>query len=158
MSLDILNLSPDTNGYTVTTGVSTLVTQLDGGSGRYRKDQLGASSTVQVTYTLGVGDYQYLLAFFRTVLQEGSLAFQTELLFETPDVTDYCCNIVPGTFKLSSQQGETYVVVVTYEATSINPPDPTVDLALVVAYNTYGSNTDTTLSQLAYLVNVQMNF
>lgn len=158
MSLPVLALMANSDGYQVLTGKSTLGVQLDGGMGRYRKDQLGASSTVQVTYTLSNNGYNYLLAFYRTTLEEGSAPFQAGLLFETADVTQYCCHIIPGTFSLPRIQGLTYTVTMNLEVTSISPPASTADLALVLAYDTYGENTNSVLNQLAYLVNVQMNF
>jgi hypothetical protein len=105
-----LNISPDSTGYSVLDGNTNVFTQLDGGDPRVRADQLGAAGTVAVQWTLGPADYKVLRAFYRTGAKNGSEPFQVDLVgIDDDQVRTYTARFVPGTFKLASQSGLTYI-------------------------------------------------
>jgi hypothetical protein len=138
MALPIIKCTPDRGGYKVDRGSSVLSVLLNGGQGRYRADQLGASSKVSVTFTLDVAGYNYIMAFFRTTLSEGSLPFQISLISEDSNLDDYQAYFMADENKsgisLISQSGLTYVVGATLEVVPLTPTDPIADAAIVADY------------------------
>lgn len=111
-----LALPPDANSYRVDFGTTGISTELDGGASRFRADQLGAAFKVAVQWTLNKKNYEYLCAFYRTSLTYGIVAFQIDLVIDSGLPTTYTCHIVPGTFALVQQMGQTYIVGATLEA------------------------------------------
>lgn len=110
MPLPTLALLPDSQGYNVDEGDPNVAVQLDGGAARVRADKVGAVHTVTLQWTVGTANYEYLKAFFRTSTNNAALPFLMQLIIDhsTPDT--YTCQFIPGTFKLKSQIGLTYVV------------------------------------------------
>jgi hypothetical protein len=105
-----LKFSPDSTGYSVLDGNTNVFTQLDGGDPRVRADKLGAAGTVAVQWTLGPANYKLLRAFYRTGTKNGSEPFQVDLVgIDDDQVRTYTARFVPGTFKLASQSGLTYI-------------------------------------------------
>lgn len=105
-----LKLSPDSTGFTVLDGNTNVAIQLDGGDPRVRADQLGAASLVTGQWTLGPEDYDTLRAFYRTGTFFGSMPFLIDLVgVDGSELTTYVARFVPGTFKLLSQSGLTYI-------------------------------------------------
>lgn len=122
MSLPNLALPPDQDSYALVLGTTTLSIQLDGGASRYRADQLGASHSLTVQWTLSYKNYTYLMAFYRKSITFGADPFTIALIADSGDLSTYTVHIVPGSFGLSGQKGLSYIVVATLE---INP-DPTL--------------------------------
>jgi hypothetical protein len=119
-------IAPDSDGYNVSFGNSVTSTEVEGGKPRIRKDKLGAVSVVGVKWTLGPEDYDYLMAFHRSAIELGSLAFEIDLLFESSEVQEYeNVTFVPGSLRLSGQKGRTYMV----EASLNVPPKPVDEAA-----------------------------
>jgi hypothetical protein len=160
MPLPILNLRPDSSSYKVDRGSSVLSTKLQGGAGRYRKDQLGASSSVPLTFTLDPLQYTYLMSFFRTTLEEGSLPFQIDLISETGFIEAYKAYFMSGQgqsgISLISAVGLTYIVGATLEVVPISPPSSDFDLALVALYGSYTDGSYAILAALQALVNTYL--
>lgn len=111
-----LALPPDQNGYQVTFGKTGIQTELDGGASRFRADQLGAAFKLPVQWTLNKKNYEYLLAFYRTTLNYGANSFSIDLIIDSGVPTTYTVHILPGTFGLTQQMGQTYIVGATLEA------------------------------------------
>lgn len=152
MSLPIFQLIPDSNGYNVDGGSEVESVQLKGGAGRYRRDQLGASDMVSVQFTCDALRYQYARAFYRKTVQMGSLPFQARMIFDSPDLQDYNCYFADKTgFKLIKQQGMSYIIGATFEATPVTAADPVVDDSVVMLYGIYG---DTLLDMFGSLDNL----
>jgi hypothetical protein len=112
----VLALPPDQTGYRADYGQTGVAVQLDGGASRFRADQLGAAFKVAVQWTLNKKNYEYLAAFFRTSLLYGNLSFQIDLILDSGIPSTYVCHIMPGTFALVQQMGQTYIVGATLEA------------------------------------------
>jgi hypothetical protein len=108
--LDKLLLTPTQAGYGVTHAENTIATRLSGGLSKVRLDQVGGASSVNVSWTLTGHEYQYLMAFYRTTIQHGSLKFLCDLILGSAELQEHTCLFLPGTLTLSSQQGDAYVV------------------------------------------------
>lgn len=121
MTTPTLPFQIDQVGYTVQDGTKVASVQLDGGAGRYRRDQQGASSMVTGQLTLNVAEYGQWRDFLNNTIADGSLPFFAQLVIDEGETTQNLCYIVPGTVQLVSQTGQTYVVQFTLEATSITP-------------------------------------
>jgi hypothetical protein len=112
MSTPALLLPPDQGDYSFDEGYDTTVSvQLDGGAGRYRADQLGATRKFKVRWSCdGLVNYNYLMAFYRTAIAFGSLPFTTELLLDSSAMQTYMCYVIPNTWRLESQSGNLFIV------------------------------------------------
>jgi hypothetical protein len=102
------------DNYSAQDGNSVYAVQLDGGSSRFRQDQLNPAGTITVQWTLDGPGYDVLRAFYASV-NYGADPFLIDLLWEAQGVLEYTVHFVPGTFKLTSQRGYTYVVQATLE-------------------------------------------
>lgn len=126
-----LSLPPDQSNYAVTDGHTTVSTKLDGGASRFRADQQGATFLVDVQWRCDATNFNYLKAFYRTAVAFGSLPFIVGLYLDNATINNYTAFFVPDTFKLASQQGQTFTVTAQLEVI----PDPTqyVNDATIIA-------------------------
>jgi len=150
-----LNLPPDQASYSVTDGSEVNRTQLDGGAGKYRVDILNATRMVNCQWTVGPDNYRYLRAFYN-ILHRDSEPFKLDLYLDYPTLTEHDCWFMPDTFKLVSQQGQTFVVASQLEVT---PTDDAVDdQSLVDLMDGFGSIDEAyqSLLLLEKLVNVDL--
>lgn len=115
--METLAIAPDEDGYTFVEPGSFLYQELEGGLPRTRADLINASKTVGVQWTVGVADYQYLCNFNSANLSNDSEPFLIPLFIDEVEAKDYEAIILPGTFGLVSQSGETYVVGAQLEVT-----------------------------------------
>jgi hypothetical protein len=77
------------------------------------------------------------MAFYRTITKRGALPFTVDLVVDSSDLGERTCHFVPGSVKLSRQEGLAHVVVGTLEVDPIvNPDEEDDDNAIVDAYNT----------------------
>jgi len=111
----VLAIPPDQSGYKAKYGKTVVSAQLDGGAGRYRADQLGASFTVDVKWTVNLTNFNYLSAFYRRAVAFGSLPFTIALMIDNGSMNNYQAYFVPDTFQLASQTGLQYVISATIE-------------------------------------------
>lgn len=65
---------------------------------------------VKATWKVGPTAYQYLRAFFRTGLKEGSEPFIAQLVFEGNDITLHKAQFVPGTFRTTEVTNYSFTV------------------------------------------------
>jgi hypothetical protein len=110
MALSKFILPPDNSQYSVTDGKEVVATQLDGGAARYRRDILGATSTVDAAWILGTNDYKYMRSFYRALTLKGAKPFLIDLILDEPALTEHKAYFVPGSFQLTGQKGLTYWV------------------------------------------------
>ena len=147
MALQKLNLSPTEGGsggegrYAVRHGNEFLRVELDGGMPRYRRDKIGTSSRVDVQWACNLLQYQYLEAFYRTVVKNGSDPFLVDLILDNPVTKTYEAHFVPGTYGLATVTGLRRVVSAQLD---VKPQraDREFDEAIVAAYNAYGDSMD----------------
>lgn len=154
MPLPKLNLRPDSSGYSVKDGADVIFTELDGGAGRYTRDKWGATSSVDVSWTLNPLNHQYLRAFYNTVGKTGA-PFLCDLILDDPFPIEHVCRFVPGTMNLGNQQGYTYVSSAQFEVEPILP-DLELDNAIIELFAEYGDDTAGLINLLEQLVNVNL--
>jgi hypothetical protein len=140
-----LKIPPDQAGYAVTDGSEVVSIKLDGGASRRRRDIIGATSTVNVTWNCNDVKFKYLRSFYRAVSESGALPFNIGLILDEPDITLHKAYFVPGSFSLQSQSGLTYVVVAQLEVCPL-PVDPNA-VDFVTMYNEFGEDSADMLSQ-----------
>jgi hypothetical protein len=113
-------------------GNNVLSTELDGGAGRYRLDKIGAVHQVSVQWQLTHKAYTYLMAFYRTEIDFGSLPFTISLSLDSGTPATYTAHIVPGTFKLDAYLIGLYQVSATLEVIP-QALDESADQVLITA-------------------------
>lgn len=112
-----LLLSPQRSAYAVAPAVGeTLRTQLEGGMGRYRRGLLNPSRTVTVTWKAEGAEYDYLAAFYATVVAEGSRFFRIDLVIDTIEPVEHEAAFIPDSWSISGIRGNTITVTAQLEA------------------------------------------
>jgi hypothetical protein len=157
MALTKLTIPPDKASYAVQDGQEALSVKLDGGASRFRLDILGATSTVNVQWSVGPNAYLYLRAFYKSISKSASLPFLIDLILDQPGLTEHEAHFVVGSMRLASHRGLEYTVSAQLEVKPI-PADDEYNEALVTMYNEYGSFEagQEVLNQLEQLTNVDL--
>jgi hypothetical protein len=146
-------LRPDADGYGSTDGTEWLMTDLDGGVGRYRQDKLGASKRVNAQWTLNPSQYQYWRSFYAVV---GSRTFLCDLVSEDGSgPAEHECNIIPGSVTLPKQQGLMYVQQCQLEVKPL-ARDEELDAIVVMLFSELGTDAEATLLAIARFANVSL--
>lgn len=149
-----MRISPETTGYASEAGDTVLAVQLAGGAPRLRLDQLGAAYRVDVQWTVGPSDYNYLCAFYQYGTVNGSLPFQIDLLgIDGSAVQTYMAYFVPGSWKLAATAGLTYTQSAQLWAMPLDPTNTSclgksqlVDFPLTAGQVTYSFASTVTLA------------
>lgn len=134
-----LAVSPDSTSYGVEEGASVLSVELDGGLGRYRADILNASKRVSCTWIVGPGDFAYLQSFNR-VFQRSGEQFLVSLITQTAALEDHYAYIVPGSWRLTEQQGLRYTLSATLEVIPVVSADTGLDDFVIAVRPEYGND------------------
>jgi hypothetical protein len=103
-----LGITPSRFSYSVTSQDGISVNH-DGPRSRIRR---GVANTrrVQASWNVNEIGYQYLRAFFRSAIKEGSEPFIAKIQFEDDTVTLHKAQIVPGTFNTTAVNGSSFTV------------------------------------------------
>ena len=136
MAISKLIIPPDNSSYTVADGKEVVSTVLDGGAARYRRDILGATSTLSVTWILGRDEYKYLRSFYRGVTQKGALPFLIDLLLDSFELTEHKAYFLPGSMQLTGQKGLTHWVSAQLE---VYPKEDTDNGDFASVYSEFGN-------------------
>lgn len=104
-----LLVEPESDSYNIDFGQEFIRVELDGGRGRSRRDIIGASNTVNMTFVLDPTEYNYFMAFYRTQTQFGSEPFEMDLIIGSSTQVTCTCSF-KETPKLSAQEGLAYTV------------------------------------------------
>lgn len=147
-----LRLCPTQSGYSVQFGGGVIAQRLNGGASRFEVDVLGASHTVNVSWTTDQGGYQYLMAFHRLWQRNPSQPFLARLIIDDHQARDYECHFVPDTLVLSAKTGKSHTVTAQIEARAITP-DHDFDQSIVDAWESGMGGGSLELEQL---VNVDL--
>jgi hypothetical protein len=150
--MELLLLRPDSESYAQQEGNEVIGVTLDGGGGRYRRDKIGATRTVDVSWTMNPQQFKYWRAFWNTATKRGSLPFLCELVGEDgTGPQQYVCQFIPGSVQLPQQIGFTYVQSAQLE---VKPPlaNETLDSATMALYAT--GTPEQSLLDIGHLVNV----
>lgn len=148
-----MQLAPDADGYNSTDGTDWLQSKSDGGPSKFRLDKLNSTKMVNVTWTLNRSQYQYWRSFYAVV---GSRTFLCPLLSEDGNgPVNHQCNIIPGSVSLPSTRGLTYVQQCQLEVRPL-ARNPTLDIAVIAAFEQSAGNPDAWYAALERLTNVTM--
>lgn len=139
MNLSKFVLPPDNSSYSAVDGKETVATQLDGGAARYRRDILGATSTVNCSWILGPDEYKYLRSFYRALTLKGSKPFLIDLILDEPTLTEHKVYFIPGSVQLTGQKGLTYWVTAQLEVYPAEI-DYTYEAGFAALYGDLGEN------------------
>ncbi|MBN46213.1 MAG: hypothetical protein CMH23_07035 [Methylophaga sp.] len=157
MALTKLVIPPDQSGYSVTDGNEVLAVSLDGGASRFRRDVLGATSLVNVQWSIGPNEYKYIRSFYRALTGKGAKPFLIDLYLDEADLTEHKSYFVPGTMKLLSQKGLQFVVSVQLEVYPAEI-DEDAEAYFVVLFSELGENWETEFPILENEINNIINF
>lgn len=117
-----LTLPPVSSGYAFTDVAQAVMTELEGGLSRVRRDQLGVSNIVNVQWQCKPADYLYLRNFYNSWVTQPQESFTMDLLIDTAAMVEYNCKFVPGSMRLTSVQG--HRAIVTAQIETIPPTEP----------------------------------
>ena len=137
MTTPKLHLVPVQATYAASIGNDIIRAELDGGSGRYRRDIIGATATVSVRWQCNGLAFQYLQAFYRTTINNGADPFFIDLILDGPEIREYKAHFLPGSLMIASTQGFQYIITANLEAEPL-PVDEEYDNALVAAFEAFG--------------------
>lgn len=137
MAMQKFVIPPDNSQYSVNDGKEVVATELDGGAARYRRDVIGATSTVDVAWILDTIDYKYLRSFYRGLTGKGALPFLIDLILDEAELTEHKVYFVPGSMQLTGQKGLTYWVSAQLE---VYPNEDTDNGNAALMYNAMGKN------------------
>ena len=151
MAMQKFVIPPDNSQYSVTDGKEVVATQLDGGAARYRRDIIGATSTVNVSWVLGREEYLYLRSFYRAITGKGASPFLIELVLDEYELTEHKAYFIPGSMQLTAQKGLTHWVSAQLE---VYPKEPTgYEEDFVYVYNEFGASWQAWFDKLDKIVN-----
>jgi hypothetical protein len=118
--MEKLLLIPERDRYSTTAGPATVMVPTAGGRSRTRRDQLGAPTTVSVQWVCSYGEYAYLGAFYRELINHGSDAFLIDLPVWSSVPAEQTANFKPGGPQLDGVSGLAYAVSATLEVKTPN--------------------------------------
>lgn len=151
-----LALKPQQGTYKERPGTETWRIDLDGGRGRYRRDIIGASSRVTVSFPLDQFEFEYFNRFYNSVAKNCSLPFLIDLVLDDVVPSEYVAYFIPGTLEKSIAGGPNHVAVVDLEVIP-NANDEIFDTTFVLLYNEFGAEGIVpALDLLAEIVNVDL--
>lgn len=87
-------IPPNQAGYGHKPGKQIVVEQLEGGSPRTRRDQLGAADYVTCVWSCTPAQYQYLTGFFREMINGYADQFRVNLVLDVPFLVPYLCTLM----------------------------------------------------------------
>lgn len=137
MSLTKFIVRPDNSSYSATDGKEVVSVALDGGSSRYRRDILGASSAVNVQWVCNREEFHYIRAFFRALTGKGSLPFAIDLILDNPLPVEHKAYFIPGSMVLTGQRGLSYYVSAQLEVEPVDI-DEDMEIDYVIMFNEFG--------------------
>lgn len=108
MPLPKLDLAPESTRFSAACGSAILRAAVAGGRSRGRLDQLGAPFTVNCQWQCTVGEFAYLGAFYRSLINHGSEPFLIDLPIGYAMPAEQEAKFLPGSFNLSSISGATH--------------------------------------------------
>lgn len=123
--MEKLKIRPDSANYSVDYAEENVYAKLDGGRFRVRKKVVNSSSVVNCQMTLSHKSYLYLMAFYRTATNSGSLPFKMDLIIDG-ELDERTCIFIPDSMKLTGQSGLSYMVSFRVEA-EYKPHDTQAD-------------------------------
>jgi len=148
----LLELTPDSDSYSVEFSDGVIHNILDGGRGRYRKDVLNSSDVISVMWKCSRNEYDYIRAFHRWASENAGTPFEMDLVVDQHVLTRHLCNFVPNTFRLQEQRGHAYVAVATLEVRPLIY-DSETNQALIDLFEAFGDSWPEMVDKIDYVIN-----
>jgi hypothetical protein len=152
MPLPKLMLPPAQGGYSAAPGETFKQAKLGSGASRFRLDSANAPATINIQWACSPIQYQYLMAFGRSVVSNWSLYFLCDLILDSALLQEYEVHLVGGPPSLVSVQGHLMTVRAQAEVVP-QAADADADMTMIWLYAAYGEDAGTVLQRLAKLVN-----
>ena len=149
-----LSIAPDEDNYQSTDGPRHVFSRHDGGLSRVRSDYVNSVYTVDVQWTLGPEEFQYMQTFYR-VMDRGVNPFLIDLILTSVEMREYTARIIPGTWKLAGVKGMATIIKARLEVLP-DIPDTELDEGSVVSFESFQDEASLAYSILEKLVNVDM--
>lgn len=105
-----LELAPDEANYSAEPGTEVARVQHDGPAGVYRRSVLNSARRVTLLWYCTAEEYALLQQAYLAWVFAGGQAFVMELLLQSPDLVAHTCSFIPGSFRMTAVQEETYTV------------------------------------------------
>lgn len=135
MALSKLYIQPEVSSYSVQEAATTVVYDLNGGFGRYRRDLISARPTVSCQWSLDEVGYQYFTAFYSSVISNGADPFYIDLIYDGGSLTQYQASFLPETISLSQHAYNQYQIQAELEIVP-SAVNASADNALISSYGT----------------------
>lgn len=148
---------PDVEGYGFTDPTEAVMVQLDGGKPFTRSDVLNGAITLTATWKLDGAGYEYLRRFYRVTLEKYGGNFLCDLIIDKASLTEHNCIFVPGSFKLTQQRGQLYVLTASLVVIPI-PMEIDYEDNILDLIDVYGSEDKVmeVMNELDQLANVRL--
>lgn len=130
-----------------------LTVGLDSPASFSRKD-VNNTFPVSVSWSVDAYGYQYLRSFFRGGVDKGSAPFNVNLVLENSTVSSYQTFFVPGSWQLTTVEGDKFTVQATLEVLS-PPADDAYDDSLFAVYQAFGEDVMDALNLFNVIVNIK---
>lgn len=114
----LLDLAPDKSSYTVKYGNESVAVQYEGNVPNQRRTYFNASRLVSLRWNCIPITFDRLLQAYRAWVVSGGEPFLMDLFMDRSILTRHRCTFVPGTFRLSSHQGELHIIEADLEVES----------------------------------------
>lgn len=114
----VLELQPDKSSYTVKYGNESIAVQYDGNVPNQRRTFFNASRLVSLRWHCVPANFDRLLQAYRAWRVSGGDLFFMDLFMDKSILTRHRCTFVPGTFRLSSHQGDLHIIEADLEVES----------------------------------------
>lgn len=114
----LLDLAPDKSSYTVKYGNESVAVQYEGNVPNQRRTYFNASRLVSLRWNCIPITFDRLLQAYRAWVVSGGDPFFMDLFMDRAILTRHRCTFVPGSFRLSSHQGQLHVVEADLEVES----------------------------------------
>lgn len=109
-------LPPDQNGYAVNFGKEYAAIEVAGGLPRTRRDFIGSSANLSVSWTTDRFGYEYIRNAYRFFVASGAQPFFIDLIVGSGSLVQHIAKFVPSTVALSGVDGIRYTVTAQIEA------------------------------------------
>lgn len=128
-----LLLIPSQSGFAAQAPEDAKRIELDGGTGRYRRDFIGKTSMVNVQFWCNASKFNYFWAFYRSETSRGGLPFTLDMILESATITTYTAYFVPGSIRSQAFSADYYNITCQLEVVPL-AENSSADDAIIAAF------------------------
>jgi hypothetical protein len=145
---------PERTSYVYKQTANVVSVRLNGGMSKSRRDLIGSTSVVSCQWFLDNEEFEYFMAFYKVIAQEGARAFKADLLLDKPTVQEFDCKFIPDTLQSIAPSALSFNVSAELEVTPIE--DTEKDLIWFM-YNANPVEFESLLDKIASTVNTDFD-